>query len=155
MGIHEIRIEQSFEVPCDVLFDRISEPERMSGWTTGMTLRRCQDSIEPGNPNGVGSRRLVTMLGVVRFEETILAYERPRVFEYSITRGSPVKNQRGRQRITPTSEGCNLSWHITFEPRIPYTGPLVGLIVKSHFVFALRGLARQLRQAHASPSRAS
>ncbi len=151
----QIHIDQSFDAPCEVLFDFVSDPERMSTWTTGMTLRRFEDSPDPGSPNGVGSKRLATMLGLVSFEETIVVHEAPHRFEYSITRGSPVKNQRGRQTITPAGEGCTLHWHITFEPRIPFTDAIIGFIVKSHFVFALRGLAKQLRRAHVSSARAS
>jgi hypothetical protein len=128
-----------------VLFDWISIPEQMSRWVPGMSLRRIQDS-ELGDPNGLGSKRLVTMIGLVSFEETIVAYERPHTFEYSITRGSPVKNQRGRQHIMETSEGCHLRWHITYEPHVRHTGGFIGSFVENHFRIALKRLAKQLRR---------
>jgi len=142
-----IHLRQAFDAPCNVVFALISEPERMSEWTIGMRLRRTADGPDPGAPNGVGSRRVATMLGLVSFEETILVYEPPHRFDYSITRGSPAKHQRGEQRLTPTAGGCLLDWNIRFEPRIPFTGAFLRLFVKYHFMLSLRGLARRLRAA--------
>lgn len=147
MSVQEIHLQQEFAAPCERMFEWISVPDRMSEWTIGMRLRRLAPSPEPGRPDGVGSRRLATMFGLVRFEETILAYEPPHVFEYSITRGSPAKHQRGRQRLTAAPGGCRLDWHIRFEPRVPLTGAVIRVFVREHFARSLRGLARRIGEA--------
>lgn len=73
-------------------------------------------------PNGVGAMRKV-LIGPLRFEEVVTAYERPSRLEYLIVRiNSPYEHEGGRIRLAAAGGWTKVDWTSTF--RVP--GPLAG-----------------------------
>ena len=58
-------------------------------------------------------------------EETVTAFKEGELVEYSISNLTPLKNHLGVMKFSPTATGSRLHYTITFESRIPFTGPLV------------------------------
>lgn len=91
MKIHEVKIYQEFDAPAEMVFETFSDHAKL-GKIMGLPMERIVDSPTPGNPNGVGSVRLIKA-GPFSFEETIQKAEKPSLLEYKITRGTPLNHR--------------------------------------------------------------
>lgn len=106
------------------VFDFFSDHESFGRIWPGKTTR-IKDSDNPHNPNDVGSVRQIS-LGPIRFEETQITCQRPHLIEYTVTRGSPIKNHHGRIQILAADDGgTDIDYLIAFDPKIPCTGGLI------------------------------
>lgn len=60
------------------------------------------------------------------FDETVTAFEKDKIVEYKITRGSPLKSHKGVMLFYPSgSGGSKLHDMIEFESKNPLLGPVV------------------------------
>jgi peroxiredoxin/uncharacterized protein YndB with AHSA1/START domain len=146
-GTQNVAVVQSFAAPPETVFAHVSDPGKMSAWADGILLSRIKESAGgPGHPDGAGAVRAVR-LGPLAFEETILACDPPRSYEYTISKGTPLKNYLGRVDVFPKGEGAELHWTFRFDSKIPLTSAVVATAVKAGFSTGLRKLARRLRRA--------
>src|ERR1051326_5565322 len=127
MAKQQIKFEQFFAAPRDKVFAFFADHEKF-GLIWGGRFRRVKDSGDPKDPNGLGSVREVRSKGLT-FEETIIAYEPPSLIEYTVTRGSPIKNHKGRIEFRDVQGGTKVDYTITFDPRIPLTGGIFASIL--------------------------
>lgn len=125
MARYRLHIEHRFASPVDQVFEFFADHEQFGRIWPGQTRRVRDGELEA---NGVGSVREVRV-GPVRFEETTVALERPQRLEYTITRGSPLKNHYGRIAFLPDGSGCRIDYHIEFDGRWPLIGRLIGALV--------------------------
>jgi hypothetical protein len=56
--------------------------------------------------------------------------------------GLPVKNYEAEVRFDESESGTAISWDISFQPRIPFTGALLARVMKSGLQDVLDRLAR-------------
>jgi uncharacterized protein YndB with AHSA1/START domain len=76
------------------------------------------------DPNGLGSVRKVSVpFGSI--EETITAFEPPRLIEYRVTRGDRVRNHLGRLEFESVPGGTTLHYSIEFDARPAFIGGLL------------------------------
>ena len=127
MGEQHIQIRQLFNAPVDTLFDILTDHESF-GQVINANIKRVVDS--PGeNKNGIGSVRRISVFPAPAFEETVVAFEQNQLMEYAVSKGSPIKNHKGRMEFSDEQGNTWLNYTIDFEPRLPFL--LFGSIIKS------------------------
>lgn len=126
MGSQFIQMNVSFNAPVSTVFAELSDHEKI-GAVLGAKVKRVKDG--KGNVNGVGSVRRLTPVPLADFEETVTAFEQDKLIEYTITKGSPLKNHLGRMVFSESNGKTQLHYTIQFEPKIAI--PLTGLLLKT------------------------
>ncbi len=118
MSQHRITLGHHFRAPIETVFDALADHERFGQIWPGKTTRIREGA---DSPNGEGSIRRLRQ-GIVVFEETTITHERPHVIEYTITKGTPLRNHHGRIELTADDSGTRLHYVIRYECRIPWLG---------------------------------
>ncbi|CAN5175782.1 hypothetical protein BH23ACT9_BH23ACT9_35230 [soil metagenome] len=76
-----------------------------------------------GHPDGVGSVREVWTAGLVPTRERVVTFDPDRGdYEYVMTAGPPLRDYRGRVRLTEDGEGTAVHWTATFRPPLQLPG---------------------------------
>ena len=123
MPVQKIDINMEFRRPVGVLFALLSDHEKM-GPILGANVKRTRDGKD--SLNGLDSVRTLNIGPLPSFDETVTAFEKDKLVEYKITRGSPLKNHKGVMQFYPSgSGGSKLHYTIEFESKIPLLGPVV------------------------------
>ena len=136
-----VEIHQDFPMPVAKVFADLGDHENL-GRILGAPMTRIVDGRGPGGKNGVGSVRRVGP-PVVGFEETVTACEVDKLIEYKVTKGGPIKNHLGRMVFTETPTGSHLHYVITFDPKVPGTGPFIKQLLGGAAAKALKKYARK------------
>jgi uncharacterized protein YndB with AHSA1/START domain len=134
-----VRVERTIAAAPERVFDLITDHanyDRFRGITRSELLREGEPP-----PNGLGAMRFV-LVRPLRFEEEIVAFERPSRMDYVIRKiNAPFEHELGSIRLTAIEEETNAVWTSTF--RVP--GPVVGGIQERIWALALaRGFRRVL-----------
>ena len=143
MGQQQIKITQLFNAPVDTIFSLLTDHE-VFGQVINTKIKRVVDS-QSENKNGVGSVRRISAFPVPAFEETVVTFESNQLMEYVISKGSPIKNHKGRMEFTDEQGQTRLNYTIDFEPKLPFL--LLGSILKNAIEKPIReGLMRLAEQ---------
>ena len=118
MGKQHISITQSFNAPVETIFNIITDHEAF-GHVINTKTKRVVDSQDE-NKNGLGSIRRVSVFPAPAFEETVVAFEPNKLMEYVVSKGSPVKNHKGRMEFFDEQGKTSLTYTIDFEPKLPF-----------------------------------
>ncbi|MGJ8669096.1 MAG: SRPBCC family protein [Oceanococcus sp.] len=140
MAKQQVHLEHRFQSPVNQVFEFFADHEKFGRIWPGKTQRITAGETEA---NGLSSVREIRV-GPVCFEETVVAFERPRLIEYTITRGSPLKNHYGRIAFLTDGEGCRVDYHIEFQGRFPLIASLVARNLKKDFKAGLAALQAEL-----------
>ncbi len=131
MGKQKIKIEQSFNAPIETIFSTMTDHETF-GNVISTTIKRVVDSKET-NKNGVGSVRRISAFPFPSFEETVITFKPNEIMEYKVTKGSPIKNHKGRMEFSEEGGKTRLYYTIEFDPKLffmPFGTFLKGAIDK-------------------------
>ncbi|MEH6345040.1 MAG: SRPBCC family protein [Bermanella sp.] len=139
MARQQIRINQSFNAPIETVFTALTDHHNF-GRVVNAKIQRIKDS-DSDNVNGVGSIRRITPLPFSHFEETVITFEAGRLMEYKISKGSPVKNHKGRMEFFEVNGKTQLNYSVYFEPKIPFLGKLLKGLIERPLVKSLKTLA--------------
>ena len=144
MAQQQIIIEQDFPAPVSEVFAVLSDHEEL-GRVLGANIRRVRDADGP-RVNGIGSVRRIKSPGVPAFEETVTVFEPNRKIEYTVTKGSPIKNHLGRLEFSETGNGTHLHYTIQFEPKLalPLWGRILHLAIRGPIAKGLQRFAESL-----------
>ena len=94
-----------------------------------------------GEPEGVGAVRVFGS-GRIKGRDEITGFEQDRVFRYIHLRGLPVRNYEAQVTLAPVDGGgTDVTWRITFDPKIPFTGMFVHKALTKFISISVRGLA--------------
>ena len=126
MAAQFIQMNVDFNAPVEEVFAQLSDHEKM-GSILGAKVKRVKDGQD--SMNGLGSVRRITPAPLAGFEETVTNFEPNKLVEYTITKGSPLKNHLGRMVFNENGGKTHLHYTIQFEPKMPV--PLFGLVVKT------------------------
>ncbi len=126
MGKQQIIIEQLFNAPVETIFSILTDHEEF-GKIINAKMKRVIDSGEE-NKNAQGSVRRISLLPGISFEESVVTFEANQLMEYRVSKGSPIKNHRGRMDFREDQGKTRLTYHIEFEPKLPFY--LLGAIIK-------------------------
>lgn len=124
MAKNFIQMNVTFNAPVETVFAELSDHEKM-GKILGAKVKRVKDG--KGSVNGIGSVRRITPVPLADFEETVTGFEPNKLVEYTITKGSPLKNHLGRMVFSETNGKTHLHYTIQFDMKlgIPFTGFLL------------------------------
>ncbi|HUS25056.1 MAG TPA: SRPBCC family protein [Candidatus Binatia bacterium] len=143
MAQQQVRFEQFFAAPRERVFEYFADHERFGRIWGGRFTRIRNGAAEP---NGLGSVREIRTRGM-RFEETIVAFERPSLIEYAISRGSPIRNHRGSIRFEAVPGGTKVEYTIRFDPKLALTGGLIAGILCATWHAGVHRAVEDLAQA--------
>ena len=145
MKIHEIKLYQEFDAPIEQVWEAFNDHANF-GKMMGQKIVRVVDSTDPGNINGLGSVRSLS-LPTGPFEETIVKSEKPKLIEYKITKGTPLHYHYGRMQFSSLPDDRSA---INYSIELGSKYPLVGMIVKTALDKGLAGglasYARKLKK---------
>jgi len=135
------------EASVQSVWDRYTDHVSWTEWAGLGTVRLERPGVPP--PNGVGSVRVISNLGVQVFEE-VVTFDPPRRMTYRVVRGGiPIKNHLGEVVFAAHPRGTLVTWRCQFDSRVPGLGGVFRLLVTRLFRNALRGLARTRLQVGA------
>lgn len=122
--MQRIEIIQTFPFSVDKLFDFLSDHENLELIFAPAKIQRIKEGKD--SPNGVGSTRNMKILIAPAFHETVTRVVPNELIEYTITKGSPLKNHKGVMRFSDTGTGgSRLDYTIEFEGKLPLIGPII------------------------------
>ncbi len=139
MAKHQVAIKQVFNAPIATVFAALTDHNNF-GQIVDAKIIRIKDS-DNDNVNGVGSIRRITPLPFSHFEETVVTFESNKLMEYVVTKGSPIKNHKGRMEFSELDGKTQLSYTIEFEPKIPFMGKILKGLIEGPLVKGLKALA--------------
>lgn len=127
MAQQKISIQQTFDAPIATVFNLLTDHESF-GKLLGANIKRVKEGHK-GGINGLGSVRQIIAVPVITppFEEEVITFEQNKVMEYTISKGSPIKNHLGRMVFSEVDGKTQLDYTIVFEPKLclPLIGPLL------------------------------
>lgn len=144
MGIHHIEITQSFNAPVETVFNILTD-HRAFGQVINANIERVVDS-QGENKNGLGSVRRISAFPAPAFEETVVTFEPDRLMEYVVSKGSPIKNHKGRMDFSDEGGKTRLNYTIDFEPKRPFI--FFGSIIKRAIEKSMRDGLKRLSERY-------
>ena len=134
-----VQVTEDFTQPVERLFGYLAEHENLAP-VFGAKVRRLNDGTD-GTRNGVGSAREMRIGPMPPFTETTVEVVPNELIRYRITKGGVLKNHEGVLRFSPRDDGSRVEWTITFDSKVPGTGPLIKAKLTNDLSRALRKLA--------------
>jgi uncharacterized protein YndB with AHSA1/START domain len=128
-------VERDLAAPADRVYAYLAEHENLNV-ITPLTVSRICDG-QDGDRNGLGSRRKLSIKGLLPFEETIVEAEPGRLIRYRITQGSPLRDHTGAITLTDLGSRTRVRWEITFRPVVPGLGGPLAFGLRHAIVRAL------------------
>jgi len=126
MSRQHIEIRQSFNAPVETIFNLLTDHESF-GKVIATKVQRVVDSPDE-NKNGVGSVRRISSFPIPAFEETVITFKPNQLMEYVVSKGSPIKNHKGRMEFSEEGGKTQLCYYIDFEPKLLLA--LLGSVLK-------------------------
>jgi len=114
-----VEVVETASAPPEVLFALIADPATWPGWA-GFESGGLERP-GPDTPFGVGAIRRMRR-GRTTGREEVVRYDEPSHFSYELLSGLPVKDYRGDVTLEPVDGGTRVTWHSTFQPKVPLTG---------------------------------
>jgi ribosome-associated toxin RatA of RatAB toxin-antitoxin module len=124
------------EIPVrpDQLFEILEDAEAWPRWLTAITKVVWSSP----DPKGVGTTRTVEIKGAFMADEEFIGWETNRRMAFRFARCSRRVFRAFAEdyRITPTDNGCRLTWSVLIRPRgiperlVKLMGPLLGLSLR-------------------------
>ena len=145
MAIHKVILHQEFDAPAERVWEALSDHNNF-GKIMGQNMKRILDSQDPGNVNGVGSVRLIS-LPMLSFEETVRKSQRGSLIEYQITKGTPLDHHLGRMAFTdlPGNRSA-LDYTIELGSKVPLLASIVKVALENGIGSALHKYAKGLKK---------
>lgn len=125
-GKQTIKITREFNAPVETIFSLLTDHEAF-GRILNTKIKRITDS-RGENKNGLGSVRRIHAFPAPAFEESVITFEANQLMEYMVTKGSPIKNHKGRMEFTDEQGKTRLTYRVEFEPKLPFF--FLGFIIK-------------------------
>lgn len=144
MGQQQIQIRQLFKAPVDTIFNILTDHEAF-GQVINAKIKRVVDS-QGKNKNGVGSVRRISTFPAPAFEETVVAFEPNQLMEYVISKGSPIKNHKGRMEFSDEQGQTRLVYTIVYDPKLPFL--FLGSILKKAIEKPIRAGLQRLAERY-------
>lgn len=128
--------------PIDKVFAFFADHERFVTLLGGR-CRRIKDG--QGDANGLGSVRSIGP-GPLAFEETIVTFEPNKRIEYTVTRGSPIKNHLGTIDFRSDGDVTVVDYVIRFDAKLPFIGAPIAALLRAAWSRSSPGVLAQLER---------
>jgi hypothetical protein len=127
-----VEVTRTIEAPTEAVFDLLADHANYDSFRGIRRSELVRDGDPP--PNGVGALRRI-LIGPLRFDEEVTAYERPSRLDYLIVRlNVPFEHEGGQIRLSHVGGATTVDWTSTF--RIPI--PVIGRVQERVWALALR-----------------
>ncbi|MHB8466110.1 MAG: SRPBCC family protein [Acidimicrobiales bacterium] len=128
------------------VFDLLADIPAWAAWGKPLVPRSIRERDGAPDPNGVGAVRKAGGLGIWVREE-IVEYIPPVRLAYILVSGMPVRRYRSIVELeADPAGGTAIRWRSHFEPKIPGTGPLFRVLIKTEVGALARRLATRAGQ---------
>ncbi|MBN1680844.1 MAG: SRPBCC family protein, partial [Anaerolineae bacterium] len=108
------------DAPTHVIWDTVSDPEKLASWHAGYT----GVSVLTTEKTGAGTRRRCSLAsGGKDVIEEVTHWVDGLGYEYTLVDGSPYRQFQGRIRLQAGPDGTSVQWVITYRPK-----GLIGLL---------------------------
>ena len=126
--------------PAETVFEVLTDHRRYSEITP---LRKSvlEREGEPA-PNGVGSIRVLSAVGLPLREETIV-YEPSTRFSYTLLSGAPLRDHVGTIELTPRDGGTRFVYAVRTTPTLPLIGGVAVAVAKLGVKQLFDGIAKE------------
>ncbi len=94
----------------------------------------------------MGSIRRISAFPTPAFEETVVAFEPNQLMEYVVSKGSPIKNHKGRKEFSDEQGKTRLNYTIDLGPKLPFL--FFGVILKYAIEKSIRDGLRRLAERY-------
>jgi hypothetical protein len=139
--MQKIRIRETFPFSVEKLFNHMEVHENLGDIFFPLKVETIRyGEIEP---YGVGSIRKLFVNPVPPFEESVTAFDRNKMIEYRITKGSPLKNHKGTMIFSGDNDQSALDYRIEFDSDIPF----LAFTVKAGLEAGIKKGLEKLRKA--------
>jgi hypothetical protein len=116
-----VHVTRSIPAAAGRVFDLLADHANYDGFR-GIRGSELTREGEP-SPNGVGAMRKI-LIGPLRFDEEITAYERPSELDYLIVGiNTPLEHDGGRIRLQEGGGWTKVDWTSVFRVPGPLSGP--------------------------------
>ena len=139
-----ITVTRVIPAPIERVFDLLSDHANYKA-NFGVKESRL---LKDGKPerNGLGAVRYIDA-GILRFEEEITAWDRPRRFDYRITKCSaPLEHEGGSLRFEAIGGGTLVTWTSTMRMNVPLVGGLLTKILAAKIGQAFGSMLKKTGQ---------
>jgi uncharacterized protein YndB with AHSA1/START domain len=144
MHKYHLEINELIRAPLGQVFDTLSDHNAMAEWMN-TDIRRIRDATASAEGvNGTGSVRTLRLMGFLEFDETVTRSVKPKLIEYRITRGSPLKDHIGLIQLAEKNGGVQITWDIRFNMDLPLAGYPVAFALKTAISRGLKKLRQNL-----------
>ena len=124
-----ITVTRTINAPIEKVFDLLADH---GNYKANFGVKDSK-LLKEGKPdkNGLGAVRWINA-GAIQFEEEITAWERPRRFDYLITKcTAPLEHQGGSLRFENVNGATKVTWTSAMRVKVPVIGGLLtGVMVK-------------------------
>lgn len=117
--MYQIHIKQQFNKPKSQVFADLSDHQKF-GKIIGKKIVRIKDS-PTDNVNGEGSVRRIYGFPA-SFEERVTTFVEDEAIEYTVSKGSPIKEHLGSLYFYEESGSVYLDYKIRFTPKLKFPG---------------------------------
>lgn len=127
-----LRFERFCHASSKTVYELLADPGRWPEWLAGARAATWEEQ---------GEVRRIVVSGLT-MRERILVADHPHHHAYTIMSGIPVRDHRADVRIMQQPDGCVITWEAAFSSRIPFTGPLVWLMLRASMPAMVDALVR-------------
>lgn len=135
----DFHVTRTSKAPAEAVFDALTDHASYKD----MTPLRTSVLERPGDtdPNGVGARRRIGVVGPTQVEE-VTVFVRPNRFAYRLVSGLPVRDHVGTVELTTVPEGTRIDYHVRSTPTIPGLGLVLGPVLKQGIAGLVDGVIK-------------
>ena len=135
----DFRVTRTSTASAEALFDTLTDHASYKD----MTPLRTRVVERPGDtdPNGVGARRRIGVVGPTQVEE-VTVFVRPTRFAYKLISGLPVRDHVGTVELTTVPEGTRVDYHVRSTPSVPGLGLVLRPLLRTAITGLLDGVVK-------------
>ena len=139
-----ITVTRTINAPIEKVFDLLADH---GNYKANFGVKDSK-LIKEGKPdrNGLGAVRYIDA-GPLQFEEEVTFYDRPRGYDYLITKCSaPLEHQGGQIRFESVGNATQVTWTSVMRVKVPLLGGLLTKILANKIGQAFGSMLKQTEQ---------
>jgi hypothetical protein len=136
-----ITVTRTIPAPIEKVFDLLADH---ANYKANFGVKESK-LIREGKPdrNGLGAVRYIDA-GPIKFEEEVTFYDRPRGYDYLITKCSaPLEHQGGQIRFESVGGATKVTWTSVMRVKVPLLGGLLTKVLAAKIGQAFGSMLKQ------------
>jgi len=139
-----VTVTRTIPAPIEKVFDLLADH---ANYKANFGVKESK-LLKEGKPdrNGLGAVRYIDA-GPLQFEEEVTFYDRPRGYDYLITKCSaPLEHQGGQIRFESVGNATQVTWTSVMRVKVPLLGGLLTKILANKIGQAFGSMLKQTEQ---------